>query len=197
MLDDFEGITAAFSFGVGDDASWDLDIASRSIPTYQYDHTVENSPVQHPLLHFRREKIGSDSLASIMSNHSVDAACVLKMDIEGDEWEVLKSATNVDLVKFRQIICEFHGFDRATLDSQWQKKATFVIKKLLRSFRVVHLHGNNNEPITKLGTVKFPSVIEVTFANRSRYLFEKTKASFPTSLDSPNSPERPDLVFHL
>jgi hypothetical protein len=35
--DCFTEIRAAFSFGIGEEASWDYDIAQRSIPVYQYD----------------------------------------------------------------------------------------------------------------------------------------------------------------
>lgn len=52
LLDDFEGIEAAFSFGVGPDCSWDLELAERGIRTYQFDHTVDRAPVVHPNLSF-------------------------------------------------------------------------------------------------------------------------------------------------
>ena len=57
MLDDFAGITSAFSLGVGLDDSWDIEIANRNIPVYAFDHTVVASPDTHANLHFLRRKI--------------------------------------------------------------------------------------------------------------------------------------------
>ena len=44
MLNEFDGKIAAYSFGICDDVSWDSDIASRNIPCYMYDHTIEALP---------------------------------------------------------------------------------------------------------------------------------------------------------
>lgn len=54
MLDDFGGITAALSLGVADDPSWDLAIGERGIPTFQFDHTINKPPAEHPNLTFAR-----------------------------------------------------------------------------------------------------------------------------------------------
>jgi hypothetical protein len=59
MLDDFDDIASAFSFGIADDASWDLDIAERGIRTYQFDHTINRAPSAHPNLVFTARKIAA------------------------------------------------------------------------------------------------------------------------------------------
>jgi len=196
MLDDFKGIAAAFSFGVGDDASWDMDIADRGIPTYQFDHTVETSPIEHPNLHFRHQKIDRDSIADLLAPYPRNS-CILKMDIEGTEWKVLSHASVEDLCKFRQIVCEFHWFARAATQPRWAGKSLAIMRKLTKHFAVVHVHGNNHAILTKLGDVEFPNVLEVTLANRANYRFGKCRETFPTPLDRPNSPHRPDLHFRL
>src|SRR5271156_3144237 len=40
MLDDFNGIAAAYSLGIGKEVSWDLDIAAQNILVYQFDPSV-------------------------------------------------------------------------------------------------------------------------------------------------------------
>ncbi|MDR2776538.1 MAG: hypothetical protein LBB17_00620 [Puniceicoccales bacterium] len=37
MVDDFGKCDAAYSFGIGNDVSWDLDIAKRGIDVFMYD----------------------------------------------------------------------------------------------------------------------------------------------------------------
>jgi hypothetical protein len=196
MLDDFSGIAAAFSFGIGSDASWDFEIASRDIPTFQFDHTIVRSPVQHPNLHFRRQKIEPDSLAYLLAPYET-SSCILKMDIEDAEWEVLARATTQDLCKFRQIVCEFHWFDRASKDVSWCRQSLKIVRRIQRYFSVIHIHGNNHSKLIRLGSLKFPNVLEVTFASRLCYRFTGVETEFPTSLDRPNLPDLPDLNFHL
>ena len=56
MLDDFQGLDRALSFGVCDNDSWDLQVAERGIPVEQFDHSVEEAPSNHELLHFHKKK---------------------------------------------------------------------------------------------------------------------------------------------
>src|SRR5476651_2191886 len=45
MLDDFRGIEGAYSLGIGPDVGWDLALAERGVPVWQYDPTVSGPPV--------------------------------------------------------------------------------------------------------------------------------------------------------
>ena len=58
-LDDFQGIEAALSLGISDDVSWDIEVADKSIPVYQYDHSVDGPPVSHPGFLFHKNRIGT------------------------------------------------------------------------------------------------------------------------------------------
>ncbi len=96
------------------------------------------------------------------------------------------------LAKFSQIVCEFHGFQYAA-DPVWSERFLHVLGKLRAVFEVVHVHGNNALPFVNVGNVVLPSLLEVTFANRKHYQFVETNEVFPTALDQPNVPGRPDL----
>lgn len=202
MLDDFEAIDAAFSFGVGHDASWDLDVADRGISVYQFDHTVPSGPAEHPNLHFFRSKIvpqlhaDGETIAQLLRRYAkgFHCRCLLKMDIEGDEWPVLEHVELGQLQRFAQIICEFHNFSRAS-DPGWCAIAIAAMDKLSKSFQVIHVHGNNHMPFICVGNVPFPEVLEVTLANRERYQFEDINEEFPTPLDRANLPGRADLFL--
>jgi hypothetical protein len=60
-------------------------------------------------------------------------------------------------------------------------------------FEVVHVHGNNAWPFFSIGNVVLPKLIEITFANRNYYEFAESNEVFPTALDQPNLPDRPDM----
>jgi hypothetical protein len=49
----------------------------------------------------------------------------------------------------------------------------------------VHVHANNYGSILAIGNLLFPSVLEVTYANRVKYVFEDTDETFTGALDLP------------
>jgi len=198
-VDDFAGVGKALSFGISDDASWDLDIAKRDIPVHQFDHTIEKGPIGHPLLNFYKQRVAAVDGPAAVSLDTVAGRllsdcerAILKVDIEGDEWSVFFTASLETLGKFSQIACEFHGFDQAG-DPNWSDRSIAALRKLRAVFEVVHVHGNNAWPFFNIGNVVLPSLIEITFANRNYYEFAESNEVFPTALDQPNLPDRPDM----
>jgi len=145
MADCFTGTRAAFSLGVGGEVSWDHDIAQRNIPVYQYDHSVEAPPLLHPHCVFHKKAIGAErnatceTISSVLQTHGAPGrANILKMDIEGSEWDAFDAATPDDLNRFSQIVCEFHGFDKID-DDAWYRRALRCATKLRSLFEVVHV----------------------------------------------------------
>lgn len=200
QLDDYSNISAAISFGIYNDDNWDLAVARMGIPVFQFDHTIEKAPSTHPLLHFDRKKAAptasadSVTIADLVAAHSKLSApdLILKMDIEGSEWDVLDNSSSESLLKFSQIICEFHGLARLN-EAPFHARAMRVFHKLAQQFSVFHVHANNNGDICNLANVAVPSTLEVSFANRARYSFVASDETFPTPLDTPNNPHVADI----
>jgi hypothetical protein len=199
LLDDFVNVGAALSFGIGTDASFDLDIVQRNIPVYQFDHTIDQGPVDHPLITFHKLAVaaadapGALSLDSIVDRHLAGRdRAVLKIDIEGDEWHVFKAVSPATLDRFAQIVCEFHSLDRAA-ERGYTEMFRAVLDKLGHHFEVVHVHGNNASSMVNVSNVVVPALLEVTFANRRHYEFAETNEVFPTAIDQPNNPAAPDM----
>ena len=198
-LDDFNEMAGALSLGVGRDSTWDAAIADRGLIVYQYDHTITAPPTVHANFRFNRRKIAADadgeseSIESILANNRLSRShsVIMKIDIEHDEWPAFAATPADALDKFAQVICEFHGFERVT-DDQWFGRAFNVLKKLNDRFSVVHVHANNYGPILAIGNLLFPSVLEVTYANKAKYVFEDTDETFPGALDAPNLAAAPD-----
>jgi hypothetical protein len=201
MLDDFTDIAGALSAGIGNDVTWDLDIAGHGIDVYQFDHTVSGPPVAHERFKFFPRMIssieadGSESIKTMIEKiPDREGRLIMKIDIEGAEWDALDAAELSDLRRISQIVGEFHGFSNAT-DSDWRERAMRVITKLNEVFQIVHLHANNWQPLEVIANVPFPGVIELAFANRSMYTFEATTEIFPTELDRPNRADLPDIFL--
>jgi hypothetical protein len=196
MLDHFDGIAAALSFGIGGDDSWDVAIADRGIPVRQFDHTVSGAPTAHPRCSFSRKRLVATpdrrdgvTLRAIADEQAGDL--ILKMDVDGDEWRVLDAADAATLSRFRQIVCELHRFRRLRFPG-WTRLANRVLAKLAQSHVPVHIHSNNYQPLRWIVGLPVHDVIEVTFVRRRDYKVRVSDETFPTELDQPNRPDRPD-----
>jgi len=200
-LDDFAGITAAFSCGIGGNDSFDLSCAERGIDVLQFDHTIQSPPTRHPKLRFFREQIvpvptpGGRTLAQLVREYPGDAPdLLLKIDIEYDEWPVFDAMELAEIGRFRQIVGEFHGFHKID-DVEYCTRMLRVLRKIDSAFFVCHVHANNYSGIGNFANVVVPHTLEITFANRSVYTPYRSHDIFPTTLDAPCDPGRPD--YHL
>jgi hypothetical protein len=199
MLDDFNGIAVAVSCGVGLNWSWDSAIADRGIPVRQFDQIKVDDAAQGPLFDFKCLCVsaargpGRITLDEIVDDLKPDpATAVLKIDIEGDEWDVFGAASDSSLSPFSQIVVELHNLGSAHCAKRLYKYEA-TLAKLSRQFQSVHVHGNNHAPCMTVFNIMLPDVLEVTFANRQRYVFTDTTETFPTLLDMPNKRNTPDL----
>lgn len=201
MLNDFINSSTAISCGIGGDVSWDLDIANLGIKVYQYDHTVSCTPNQHANFHFFKKMIANNdsehsiSINSILNNYaSKNDRTILKMDIEGSEWDILDQLSTESLNRFSQIVIEFHDFEEL-YNLEWYARAMRVFEKLSSLFKVVHVHGANTGRLAVFSNLAFPTVIEITWANISLYEFEESNEIFPTELDAPTDENYADIFL--
>ena len=206
MLNDFTGISGALSLGIGWDMTWDLAIAEKGIPVLQFDNTIDSSPATHNLCRFEKRKIVASSYPNpdeseisiggilVENNIRANEDLLLKIDIEGAEWDVFSAVDEAVLGHFRQIVCEFHGFYRIG-QSAWRRRAFRAFEKLAETHAVVHVHGNNYQPVVHFRGLVIPEVLEVTFARRKDYRTVESRDVFPTELDRPNNPGAPDIFL--
>ncbi len=204
MLDDLDCIGICYSLGVGPDVSWDCEMAERGAQVYQYDHTVEKAPAEHPRFHHFRTGITHDpSLAPDFkridalieeNGHSDRDDMVLKIDIEGHEWDSLDALDPVVFTRFRQILAEFHGMRMLNIDS-FRERAHRVFSKLRQTHEVFHVHGNNFAGMPVVEGIPIADCIELSFASRRYYSFAPSSEIFPGPLDCANNSTIPDLFL--
>ena len=202
QLDDYKRLSLALSVGIGNNDDWDLATAKRGVPVRQFDHTTDRAPSNHSLLEFKSKKISgvkcSDTvtLSELVAEHPDRSHpnIILKIDIEGDEWDVFYHTDNESFSRIAQIICEFHNLHKL-YDPQFYDTAFRVFKKLNAAFVVFHVHANNCGSIVNIGNVAIPQTLEISFANRNCYSFKDAHESFPTSIDRPNNPYVADIYL--
>jgi hypothetical protein len=204
MLDAFEGVRRAYSLGVGRDVSWDVDLARRGILVAQFDGSLKKPPERAEGVRFEptwvrarpRGEGPSRTLAEVL-REAGDLGrrdLVLKLDIEGDEWDLLADAGPDVLACFRQIVVELHDLDRIHLEHARYRRA---LEALTRGHAVVHLHANACAPFVGLPPLRFPAVLEATFARRTDVTLVENRETYPTPEDRANHPSRPDMPLAL
>lgn len=144
------------------------------------------------------EKNSSDVLKSlnylIDKNGDSNKKLLLKMDIEGGEFEVLNDVKNEVLNKFQQMTIEFH-FDLSGNDSTFSLYRN-VFKKLNSIFNIFHIHANNYGMVKNINGYDIPSVMEISFANKSLFtnsVLSKTANEGTEYLDFPNNVNAPEI----
>ena len=132
----------------------------------------------------------SRSLKESLEETECYGKLILKIDIEGDEFEILNDI-NLYSDKIHTLIVEFHELDKKLND--FEK----LIKNINKEFYIIHIHGNN---YSKCGENGIPNTLEITFLN-SKMFFKnqkKTKDNFPIyNLDFPNDPTKKDIQINF
>ncbi len=198
---DLDGISACFSPGVSFVSSFEKDCANLGMSVYLADKSVDKPAEDHPLFHFTKKFVGVTSNDDFMTmdNWVQDSSLyggselLLQIDIEGYEYEVFLSMSDILMNQFRVIVAEFHS-----LDQLWSrpffKIASRAFDKILQTHACVHIHPNNCCGSLRKGGVEIPSVMEFTFLRRDRIGNASYQKIFPHPLDRDNT-ENPTLVL--
>ena len=86
---------------------------------------------------------------------------VLKLDIEGSEYETLSKVES--FTRFTTIVIELHNLHRIVDDQFWEVLRN-ILEKFSKSHSVVFLSPNNCCGFSIIGGVPIPNVLEVTWA---------------------------------
>ena len=138
----------------------------------------------------------------IITNNDMNKQNILlKMDVEGCEWNVFNDIDENILCKFKQILIEVHMVSKniTTLNGLLRELIQYnvltALKKINKYFRLVHVHHNNSSEIAKIEKIncKLPIVLELSYIrNDNEFEFKDSKTSYPMeNLDTPNNNNNP------
>ena len=120
---------------------------------------------------------------------------ILKMDVEGAEWDFLDTITSKILKQFDQIVIELHNVVRACNDYEKDRRIQ-LLEKINKTHQLIHLHGNNTAYVLQMKNMTFPDVIELSYVNKDKYkTIEDKNLVLPTPLDIPNDKNREDIYL--
>ena len=202
VMADLFNASRAISIGVGPDVSWDADIARRGIAVAMFDPTVEAPPTAVPGSTFHRIGLGTPEQAHATGldlapferiaelADAVGEEALLKIDIEGAEWEAL--AAVADVSRFPQIALELHDLNRLR-DEELGRNVLAVLEMLHRTHLPIHLHGNNEEPAVRFDRLWLPDALEVSYLRRDLAAGARPARQIDTSLDAPSNRRFADI----
>lgn len=192
--------TFLISLGVGSNITFDSSLNDKVQHSILVDHTVKSLPSTLDNSTFINKKIspysGTRNLTLLECIKMVpsDADIILKIDIEGSEWDVFDQIDTKHLNRFTQIIGEFHNFHEIYNQITYTKVMR-VLNKLNRSHVNINFHPNNWSNYRIVYGITIPDVIEFTFLRKDIYesseltVQSNTNCKFGRSLNSPNNPQ--------
>jgi hypothetical protein len=196
-----DGIQSAYSYGVGPNDELGCEVSRRyHVTTHEYDCFDPARPTcQGGVFDFHNECLAPkamrdkhrrafDSLQDqLAKNGDAGKRLLVKIDIEGAEWEALAATPDEVLERIDQIPMELHVFKGVTpLHLQ-------VIRKLKKTFYVVNLHYNNFACNPKMKPLH-GTAFEVLLVNKRLGELD-TAAPVPapmSPLNAPDNPKAPD-----
>lgn len=195
LLDEVE---AGYSYGISGYDGWGCDISTRlGVRVHQYD-CFDTRTTSCPTgdLAFHAECVANSTYVDdgnrrfdtptrqFARNGDAIRRLVVKMDVEGAEWDTLAGLSDETLARIDQLVVEFHKVEDERFIDQF--------RRLKRHFHIVNVHYNNFSCDPALAP--FPAwAYEVLFVSkRLGRLDPEGRPPVPSPLDTPNTTIVPD-----
>ena len=206
LLDDFENIKIAYSFGISRNIQFDKALADKGIDVFMYDHTINSLPYQNPKFHWK--KIGicgkntknnqlKDLEELIFENgHTKEKNMILKMDIEHWEWESLINLKEETLNQFKYLAIEYHFRDEKIFND---KNLYYnVLKKISKTHQAfyVRCNGDRSNKIN-FGCNRICHIMEVSYIIKENNIFKKDETIYPMYEFDYSKPQLRKLEMNL
>ncbi len=195
------GAQAAYSYGIGGYDKWGCDISTKlNLPVHQYDCFDTSQPAcWGGETIFHAECVGDTRqtvegrVFDTITNHfarngDTSKRIVLKIDVEGAEWDSFLSVPDATLQQIDQMAVEFHWEEDAAFRWVHDDKHLRAVRRLKQFFEVGHIHFNNASCIGDLHP--FPaSAYEVLFVSKTLAVVDASRrAGGLHPRDAPNNP---------
>jgi hypothetical protein len=142
------GAESAYSYGINTEDNWGCQVSRElHVPVHQYDCFTEHRPAcDGGTFVFHDECVGPDTASvdgqpfdtltrQIAANGDAGKRLLVKIDIEGAEWEALRATPDAVLARVDQLAMELHGTD--------EQRFLEVVRRLKHSFHLVNVNFNN------------------------------------------------------
>ena len=199
LVNDLLPTDVCLSFGIGSNYTFDAEIAKYCEKVLMFDHTIPKPQLPSNNMFFYSRGVSNIrsenfvTLEEIISDTPTSNDIILKIDVEGAEWRVLKDTKGEFLSRCRQIVAEFHNLHQIGSEDFF-KEVVASLQSLAVNHTLVNVHINNWAKYEIVQGMLFPDVIEVTYIrkpigsntlDKGQYLTsEKNTANNPTRSDA-------------
>jgi hypothetical protein len=190
-------VQSAYSYGIGGYDGWGCDVSRKlSVKVHQYDCFDRRRPsCPGGDTVFHDECVSGEARVDqgrrfetverqLATNGDAGKHLVVKMDVEGAEWDSWMQTPDAVLDRIDQIAMEFHGVK--------EERFIVVVERLKKFFHIAHLHFNNHACSSTVAP--FPAwAFEVLLVNKRIGVLDPSGAAGgPHPLDAPSAPQVPD-----
>lgn len=206
FVDILEPSQSILSYGIGGESRFDQEMALRGHKVHMFDHTIPGVRITHPNMNFYREGVAgsskaSESLFSIedhLRRYQIGGDdMILKMDVEGAEWEAIGHSSSQTLRRFSQIVIEIHELDKL-LDQAFREMFNRFCRKLNSLFTLFHVHANNHDGpngIVIVNGLPVSPLLELSYVRRDLCRNFPSQTLYPTVYDYPNVNRKDKLLW--
>lgn len=159
-----------FTYGVENDIRYEEDFVKQfKKPCFLFDHTINKEAWKTTLMTYKPEGLGYEAHCKDFLEHykefNIDGDVLLKIDIEGNEWDYFDKTDINEISKVTTgIIIEIHLTGHHSIN-----RFVRLLNTLDQFFILNHIHGNNHSDTFKYGEYEIPLVLELSFINK-RYV---------------------------
>ena len=190
-------VQAGYSYGISGYDQWGCDVSRKfDVRVHEYDcFDLREPSCPDGELRFHAECVGTaagqidgrqfDTLARQIARNGDDGKrLVVKVDVEGAEWDSFLLTPDSVFEHIDQLVVEFHGVG--------DDRFPAAVEILKRFFYVAHVHFNNYSCDADIAP--FPAAAyEVLFVNKRVGVVDGSPGKWgPHAFDAPNKPDAPD-----
>lgn len=194
--------TVCISAGIAEDSSFEQELSNYIELIHMVDYSIESEPAKLPNGHFHKKKLVGFATSSneLTLNYFfndeayMNKRFIVKMDIEGSEWEVLRNLSDDQIDRIDQLIVELHDVI-LMIKTGRIRYLIECLEKISRRMLVFNVHGNNASEYGIFLNAFLANVVEVSFINRR--LVTSSDERLPHNLNQPNKANRADLIISL
>ena len=198
-------VRAAYSYGISGYDGWGCDISKAArVRVHQYDcFNLERPWCWRGDAQFHEECVGAktetidgrlfDSVArQFAKNGDAGKRIVMKIDVEGAEWDTFLAMPDAAFEQIDQLAVEFHWEEGGPHGWVQDERYPKAVARLKQFFEVAHMHYNNASCVADLAP--FPShAFEVLFVSKRLAVVDRSRPAIGVHPeDAPNSAWRPD-----
>lgn len=170
-----------YSYGVGPSDAWitfDKHMSDLGKKIFLYDASIKELWDKRESFIFKSEYVNSKNILEHIkqNNHQNEYNMILKMDIEGCEFDTLINCDESLFSHFNQLSIEVHDVLNSNAESARLTNTgsygsrinnkILLFEKLNKYYNLVHIHGNNNSPSKAHGIC---DVLELSYIRKDRF----------------------------